>query len=109
VRWERPRQFGACWLGLERGKRRARDRFCEPAREEQQAEGPWSRVAAVLAIKRGCAPGSELAREERWYPSTAREDLVGIPEGKLHPPRRDRCLDRILPPKTKREKPLKQR
>ena len=27
---------------------------------------PWSRVAAVLAINRLCAPGSELAIEERW-------------------------------------------
>jgi hypothetical protein len=30
------------------------------------------RVAAVLAINRLCAPGSEPAVEERWYPSTTR-------------------------------------
>jgi len=34
---------------------------------------PWAAVAAVLAINRLCAPGSELAIEERWYPTTALE------------------------------------
>src|SRR5690242_2769310 len=43
--------------------------------DEDGAEAPWSRVAAVLAINRLCAPGSELAIEERWHPSTALEDV----------------------------------
>lgn len=33
---------------------------------------PLSRVAAVLAMNRLCAQGSELAVEQRWYPATAR-------------------------------------
>ena len=70
---------------------------------------PWSRVAAVLAINRLCAPGSELAIEERWYPSTALDDLLGIEEGKINDTRLYRCLDRILPHKTKLELHLKQR
>jgi hypothetical protein len=47
------------------------DRFYEEAVDEQEAEVPGSRVAAVLAINRLCAPDSELAVEERWYPSRA--------------------------------------
>ena len=70
-----PRQFGACWLGLELWKRLALDRFFEERVDANQADVPWSRVAAVLAINRLCAPGSELAIEERWYPSTALDDL----------------------------------
>ena len=70
---------------------------------------PWSRVAALLAINRLCAPGSELAIEERWYPSTALDDLLGIEEGKINDTRLYRCLDRILPHKTKLERHLKQR
>jgi transposase len=70
---------------------------------------PWSRVAAVLAINRLCAPGSELAIEQRWYPATALDDLLGIEEGKLNDTRLYRCLDRILPHKTKLELHLKQR
>jgi hypothetical protein len=31
---------------------------------------------ALLTINRLCAPGSELAIEQRWYPSTALDDLL---------------------------------
>ena len=109
VRLERTRQFGSCWLGLELWKRLALDRFFEGAMDEHEADVPWSRVAAVLAINRLCAPGSELAVEERWYPSTALDDLLGIAEGKINDTRLYRCLDRMLPHKTKLERHLKQR
>jgi transposase len=109
VRLERTRQFGSCWLGLQLWKRLQLDRFFEEAMDEHEADVPWSRVVAVLAINRLCAPGSELAIEERWYPSTALEDLLGIEEGKINDTRLYRCLDRILPHKTKLERHLKQR
>jgi transposase len=109
VRLDRTRQFGACWLGLQLWKRLELDRFFEEAVDEHAADVPWSRVAAVLAINRLCAPGSELAIEERWYPATALDDLLGIEEGKLNDTRLYRCLDRILPYKTKLERHLKQR
>ena len=109
VRLERTRQFGSCWLGLELWKRLGLDRFFEQAVDEHDADVPWSRVAAVLAINRLCAPGSELAIEERWYPSTALDDLLGIEEGKINDTRLYRCLDQILPHKTKLERHLKQR
>jgi transposase len=109
VRLERTRQFGSCWLGLQLWKRLQLDRFFEGAVDEHEADVPWSRVAAVLAINRLCAPGSELAIEERWYPSTALDDLLGIEEGKINDTRLYRCLDRILPHKTKLERHLKPR
>src|SRR6202048_5120516 len=109
VRLERTRQFGSCWLGLELWERLALDRLFAHGVDEQEAEVPWSRVAAVLAINRLCAPGSELAVEERWYPSTALDDLLGIEEGKINDTRMYRCLDQILPHKTKLERHLKQR
>ena len=109
VRLERMRQFGACWLGLELWGRLGLDGFFEQYLDEQEADVPWSRVTAVLAINRLCAPGSELAIEERWYPSTALDDLLQIEEGKINDTRLYRCLDRILPHKTKLEQHLKQR
>jgi len=109
VRLERTRQFGSCWLGLELWKRLGLDRFFEQALDEHGADVPWSRVAAVLAINRLCEPGSELAIEERWYPSTALDDLLGIEEGKINDTRLYRCLDRMLPHKAKLERHLKQR
>src|ERR1700683_5292926 len=109
VRLERTRQFGACYLGLDLWKRLELDRFFEQAVDDDPADVPWSRVAALLAINRVCAPGSELAIEERWYPSTALDDLLGIEEGKINDTRLYRCLDRILPHKTKLERHLKER
>jgi transposase len=109
VRLERTRQFGACYLGLELWKRLELDRFFEQTVDDEPADVPWSRVAALLAINRLCAPGSELAIEQRWYPSTALDDLLAIEEGKINDTRLYRCLDRILPHKTKLERHLKQR
>jgi transposase len=109
VRLERTRQFGACYLGLELWKRLELDRFFEQAVDEDDADVPWSRVAALLAVNRLCAPGSELAIEQRWYPATAMDDLLGIEEGKINDTRLYRCLDRMLPHKTKLERHLKER
>jgi transposase len=109
VRLERTRMFGSCFLGLDLWKRLELDRFFERAVDGEPADVPWSRVTALLAINRLCAPGSELAIEQRWYPSTALDDLLEIEEGKINDTRLYRCLDRILPHKTKLERHLKER
>src|SRR6202451_1809461 len=109
VRLERTRQFGSCFLGLDLWKRLELDRFFQQSVDHEAADVPWSRVAALLAINRLCAPGSELAIEQRWYPSTALDDLLEIEEGKINDTRLYRCLDRMLPHKTKLEQHLKQR
>jgi transposase len=109
VRLERTRQFGACYLGLQLWKRLELDRFFAQALDNDPAAVPWSCVTALLAINRLCAPGSELAVEERWYPSTALDDLLEIEDGKINDTRLYRCLDRILPHKTKLERHLKER
>ena len=109
VRLERARQLGQCFLALELWRRLGLDKFWEGLLDNQAADVPWSRVAAVLAINRLCAPGSELAIEERWYPTTALDDLLAIPAGRLNDTRLYRCLDRLLPHKTKLERHLRER
>jgi len=111
VRLERMRRFGDCLVGLELWRRLELDRFCERwlDRPEDPAEVPWSRVAALLALNRLCAPGSELAIEERWFPTTALDDLLGIEAAKVNDSRLYRCLDRLLPLKTKLERHLAER
>jgi hypothetical protein len=94
---------------LERWRRLGLDQFWGGLLDAGVADVPWSRVAAVLAINRLCAPGSELAIEERWYPTTALDDLLAIPEGRLNDTRRYRCLDQLLPHKTKLERHLRAR
>lgn len=109
VRMERSRQFGNCFIGLELWKRLKLDRFFEELLDESRADVAWSRIAAVLAINRLCDPGSELAIQQRWYPATALDDLLDIPDGKVDDSRLYRCLDRLLPHKTKLERHLRQR
>jgi transposase len=109
VRLERTRQFGACFVGLQLWKQLELDRFFEARLDQEPAEVAWSKVAALMAINRLCAPGSELAIEQRWYPSTAVEDLLSIAVGKINDSRLYRCLDRLLPHKTTLEQHLKQR
>lgn len=109
VRFERVRQFGTCFLGLELWRRLGLDGLFEGILDQEPAEVPWSRVAALLAINRLCAPSSELGIEQRWYPATALDDLLGFPAGVINDTRLYRCLDRLLPHKTKLEQHLKQR
>jgi transposase len=109
VRVERTRRFGDCYLGLELWQQLGLAEFFAQHLDVDGADVPWSRVAAVLAINRLCAPGSELAVEQHWYPSTALDDLLHIESGKINDTRLYRCLDRLLPLKTKIEQHLKQR
>jgi len=109
VRLERPRQFGNCFVALELWKRLGLDDFWQAQLDQEPAEVPWSRVAAVLATNRLCAPGSELAIEERWYPTTALDDLLQIPPGSVNDSRLYRCLDRLISHKTELERHLRER
>lgn len=109
VRLERSRQFGNCYVGLELWKQLELDRFYEELVDEEPADVAWSRIAALLAINRLCEPSSELSVEERWYPATALDDLLGIAEGKVNDTRLYRCLDHLIPHKTKLERHLRQR
>ena len=109
VRVERTRKFGDCYVGWELWKQLQLDDFFAQHMDGDHAEVPWSRVTAVLAINRLCDPGSELAVEQHWYPSTALDDLLHIEKGKINDTRLYRCLDRLLPLKTKLEQHLKER
>ena len=109
VRVEGTHKFGDCYVGWELWKRLQLDDFFARHLDGGHAEVPWSRVAAVLGINRLCDPGSELALEQHWYPSTALEDLLHIEKGKINDTRLYRCLDRLLPLKTKLEQHLKER
>jgi transposase len=109
VRVERTRRFGDGYLGRELWKQWKLDEFFAPHLDEESADVPWSRVAAVLAINRLCDPGRELAVEQHGYPSTALDDLLHIAEGKINDTRLYRCLDRLLPLKAKIEQHRKQR
>ena len=106
VRLERTRQLGPALLGLALWQQLQLDAFFAAHVDAAPADVPWSRVAAILAINRLCAPGSELAIEERWYPTTALDDLLHVPAGTVNDSRLYRTLDHLLPHKTALERHL---
>jgi len=106
VRLERTRQLGPALIGLALWQQLQLDQFFETRVDAVPADVPWSRVAAILAINRLCAPGSELAIEARWYPTTALDDLLHLPEGTINDSRLYRTLDHLLPQKTALERHL---
>jgi hypothetical protein len=109
IRWTRPRDFGDVWLSWHLWQRLGLDRFCETALDAVPADVPWSRIAAILAINRLCAPGSELAIEARWYGTTALDDLLGVDGARINTDRLHRCLDLLLPHKDALERHLAMR
>ncbi len=109
VRLARTRQLGPSLLGLTRWRQLHLDAFFEAHLDHEAVDVAWSRIAAALAINRLCAPGSELAIEVRWYPTTALDDLLHIPEGKINDSRLYRALDWVLPHKTALEGHLRAR
>jgi transposase len=110
VRWERPREFGAVYVGWMLWKRLGLDIFYQEAIDEavtRTADVPWSSVAAILAVNRLCAPRSELFIDEQWYRLTALDDIVGVPDSKVHKDRLYACLDRLIQKKAELEQHLK--
>jgi transposase len=99
VRLERSRSFGEVYLGwtLWRGLEldRVAGELLAPGREQV----PWASMAALLVIGRLCEPTSELAIAERWYRSTALEDILGVAVDAVNDDRLYRALDRLLPHK----------
>lgn len=109
VRWERPRDFGAVYMGWILWQRLGLDVFYRSHIDEVEdtADIAWSMVAAILTINRLCAPRSELFIDERWYRQTALDDIVGVPDEKVTKDRLYRCLDLLIKNKDAVEQHLK--
>jgi transposase len=109
IRLERPRDFGAVWLGWTLWRALRLDEFLERAMEAGREDVPWPQMAAVLVLARLCEPSSELHIAEDWYRKTALEDLLGIDAEKVNENRLYRALDELLPHKAELEKHLRAR
>ena len=109
VRLERLRDFGDVWLAWGLWRMLGLDALLAERIEPGREEIPWGTVAAILTIARFCEPASELHIEEKWYPRTALEELLGVPPEKVHTDRLYDGLDQLLPHKEAIEKHLCQR
>jgi transposase len=97
VRVERLRRFGDVCLGLALWRRLGLDQFFGESMAPGREGIAWAQVACVLTLARFCAPSSELAIAERWYATTALDDLLGIGADKINDDRLYRGLDALLP------------
>jgi transposase len=109
VRLERSRSFGAVWLGWFLWRALKLDDLLGELLASSRETVSWSEVIALLVIGRLCEPSSELHVAERWYRTTALEDLLGIAVEDIYDERLYRALDRLLPHKEAIEKHLVKR
>lgn len=109
VRLERSRSFGAVWLGWVLWRALKLDELCGALLASKRETVSWSEVIAILVIGRLCEPSSELHVAERWYRTTALEDLLGVSTEDIYDERLYRALDRLLPYKQTLEKHLVKR
>lgn len=109
VRLERSRSFGAVWLGWFLWRALKLDEVLAALLASKRETVSWSEVIAILVIGRLCEPSSELHVAERWYRTTALEDLLGVSTEDIYDERLYRALDRLLPHKETIEKHLVKR
>jgi len=109
VRLERSRSFGAVWLGWFLWRALKFDDVLGELLPSRRETVCWSEVIAILVIGRLCEPSSELHVAERWYRTTALEDLLGVAVEEIYDERLYRALDRLLPHKQTLEKHLVKR
>lgn len=99
LRVENNRTFGCAWLGYELMRRIGLDQFLVDTIDRGREEVPWSLMAMILVLSRLSKPSSELHIAEHLYPTTAMEDLLGVPAKKVNEQRLYRALDKLLPHK----------
>jgi hypothetical protein len=109
VRLERSRAFGAVWLGWLLWRALKLDELLDRLMPAGRETVRWADVLAILAVGRLCEPSSELHVAERWYRSTALEDLLGVPSEAIYDERLYRSLDRVQPHKVAIESHLVER
>lgn len=109
VRLERSRSFGSVWMGWWLWRALKLDELLTELMPQGREQVPWATVLEILVIGRLCEPSSELHVAERWYRTTALEDLLGIDSEQIYDERLYRALDRVLGHKEAIEKHLVKR
>ena len=87
------------WLGLKLWQALTLDELFAELLPAGREAVRWCDVIAILVIGRLCEPSSELHVAERWYRTTALEDLLGVSSASIYDERLYRSLDRLLPHK----------
>jgi transposase len=109
VGWQRPRDFGEVFLVQHLWRLLGLNTLLSHLLPAGEEEVGWDVMAFILCAARLLSPSSELAIEERFYPSTALDELAGVAAEKVNKDRLYRALDHLLPHKSAIESHLKSR
>lgn len=96
MRLEKPRQWGACWLGLMLWECLELDDFWRDRLGRSREGTEWLHVLKTLAMYRLIDPGSEWRLHRQWYQRSAMADLLGEDDALVAPNTLYRCLDKLL-------------
>jgi hypothetical protein len=106
---QRPREFGACWLGSRLWQELGLGEFFSAVLHDRRGSVEWAKVIVLLAVNRLVAPESELGVHQRWYTTTAMDVVLGTEDAVAAKDRLYRALDKALEHKEALERHLAQR
>ena len=85
MRLVRPRQWGACWLGMTLWEDLQLDAFLRPHLGCTREGTDWLLVLKTLVMYRLIDPGSEWRLHRQWFERSAMADLLGADEALAQP------------------------
>jgi transposase len=95
-----PRQWGACWLGLELWDQLCLDDFWRQKLQSSRKGTSWVNVLKTLVCYRLIDPGSEWRLHRHWFDQSAMGDLLGEDFRIAESSTLYRCLDKLVVHKT---------
>jgi Transposase DDE domain len=96
IGWTNGRRFGDVWLARWLWHYLHLDQIVARHLPHGKHTVAPADVVAIEVINRLCAPCSEFALAEHWYPHTALADLLGVPDNAVTKDRLYRTLDALL-------------
>jgi hypothetical protein len=92
----RPRQWGACWLGLQLWQQLGLDAFWAERLPASREGTRWDQVLTVQVIYQLIDPGSEWRLHRQWFDHSALGDLLEADSRLVADDTLYRCLDKLL-------------
>jgi transposase len=96
MRLERPRQWGACWLGTELWKLLGLDEFWSEKLPDGRKGARWDQILQTLTLYRLIDPGSEWRLHRHWFEHSALGDLLGSDFSLAEIHRLYECHDKLI-------------
>jgi len=92
----RPRQWGACWLGLELWHQLGLDEFWAERLPASREGTRWDQVLTAQVMYQLIDPGSEWRLHRHWFEQSALGDLLDADSRLVADDTLYRCLDKLL-------------